>query len=76
MPRQRIRQATVPNGTLIADESGIFRKAVRNYLTRRNFEVCGEAIDGNDVLEKATEPNLILRDSPDSLTCRRLASTR
>jgi DNA-binding NarL/FixJ family response regulator len=54
----------VPNGILIADDSGLFRKAVRSYLTQRNFEVCGEAIDGNDVLEKADElqPSLILLD--------------
>ena len=57
-------QATVPNGILIADDSGLFRKAVRAYLTQNNFEVCGEAIDGNDVLEKASElqPRLVLLD--------------
>ena len=54
----------MPNGILIADDSGLFRKAVRSYLTQRNFQVCGEAIDGNDVLEKADElqPSLILLD--------------
>jgi two-component system, response regulator YesN len=54
----------VLNGILIADDSGLFRKAVRAYLTQRNFKVCGEAIDGNDVLEKADElqPSLILLD--------------
>ena len=52
------------NGILIADDSGIFRTAVRAYLTRQNFEVCGEAIDGTDVLEKAMqlEPALIILD--------------
>ncbi len=57
-------QATVPNGILIADDSGLFRKAVRAYLTQNNFEVCGEAIDGNDVLEKASElrPSVVLLD--------------
>ena len=52
------------NGILIADHSGIFRTAVRAYLTRQNFEVCGEAIDGTDVLEKAMqlEPALIILD--------------
>jgi DNA-binding NarL/FixJ family response regulator len=49
---------------LIADDSGVFRKAVRAYLTQRNFDVCGEAIDGNDVVKKATElqPALIILD--------------
>jgi CheY-like chemotaxis protein len=37
---------------------------VRAYLNQRNLEVCGEAIDGVDALEKATElePALILLD--------------
>jgi two-component system response regulator MprA len=49
---------------LIADDSEVFRKAVRNYLAVQNFEICGEAIDGTDVLEKATalEPALIILD--------------
>jgi DNA-binding NarL/FixJ family response regulator len=52
------------NAILIADDSGPFRKAVRSYLTQQNFEVCGEAIDGTDVLEKATqlEPALVILD--------------
>ena len=41
-----------------------FEQPFRAYLTRRNFEVCGEAIDGTDVLEKAMqlEPALIILD--------------
>ena len=52
------------NGILIADDSATARKAIRAYLTQRNFEVCGEAIDGVDALEKATElePALIVLD--------------
>lgn len=54
----------VPNGILIADDSGLFRKAVRTYLAQHNFEVCGEAIDGDDVLAKASElqPSVVLLD--------------
>ena len=49
---------------LIADDSEVFRKAVRSYLTLRNFEVCGEAVDGTDVLEKASalQPALVILD--------------
>jgi DNA-binding NarL/FixJ family response regulator len=52
------------NGILIADDSATARKAIRAYLTQQSFEVCGEAIDGVDALEKATElePALILLD--------------
>jgi DNA-binding NarL/FixJ family response regulator len=54
----------VSNGILIADDSATTRKVIRSYLAQRNFEVCGEAIDGVDALEKATElePALILLD--------------
>ena len=52
------------NGILIADDSATARKVIRAYLNQRNFEVCGEAIDGVDALEKATElePALVLLD--------------
>jgi DNA-binding NarL/FixJ family response regulator len=52
------------NGILIADDSASTRKVIRAYLTQRHFEICGEAIDGVDALEKATElePALILLD--------------
>jgi DNA-binding NarL/FixJ family response regulator len=56
--------ASMSNGILIADDSATARKVIRAYLNQRNFEVCGEAIDGVDALEKATElePALILLD--------------
>ena len=52
------------NGILIADDNATTRKVIRAYLNQRNFEVCGEAIDGVDAVEKATElgPALILLD--------------
>ena len=53
---------SLSNGILIADDSATARKAIRAYLDQRNLEVCGEAIDGVDALEKATElePALVL----------------
>ncbi len=58
------RWGSMSNGILIADDSASTRKVIRDYLTQRNFDVCGEAIDGVDALEKATElePALILLD--------------
>jgi DNA-binding NarL/FixJ family response regulator len=59
-----VRVGSMYNGILIADDSATARKVIRAYLNQRNFEVCGEAIDGVDALEKATElePALILLD--------------
>jgi DNA-binding NarL/FixJ family response regulator len=52
------------NGILIADDSATDRKVIRAYLNQRNLDVCGEAVDGVDALEKAAElvPDLILLD--------------
>ena len=49
---------------LVADDSETVRRAVRSYLTQEDLNVCGEAIDGEDVIEKAWElkPDLILLD--------------
>jgi DNA-binding NarL/FixJ family response regulator len=51
-------------GILIADDSRNVRQAIHNYLTERNFNVCGEAVDGEDAIEKARElePQLVLLD--------------
>jgi len=52
------------NGILIVDDNSAFRGAVRVYLAQQNFKVCGEAVDGANALEKATElaPALITLD--------------
>ena len=49
---------------LVADDSETVRRFVRSYLTQQDLDVCGEAIDGEDVMEKAWElkPDLILLD--------------
>ncbi len=49
---------------LIADDSGGVRRIVHSYLTERGFDVCGEAADGEDTIEKARtlRPDLILLD--------------
>src|ERR1700730_8436458 len=49
---------------LVADDSDPVRGSVHRYLTQRGFDVCGEAIDGEDTVEKAWQlkPDLILLD--------------
>jgi DNA-binding NarL/FixJ family response regulator len=49
---------------LVADDSATVRRVVHSYLTQRDFDVCGEAVDGEDVVEKARKlkPDLILLD--------------
>jgi DNA-binding NarL/FixJ family response regulator len=49
---------------LVADDSDTVRRSVHSYLTQRDFDVCGEAVDGEDAIEKAWElkPDLILLD--------------
>jgi DNA-binding NarL/FixJ family response regulator len=50
---------------LIADDNERVRRGVRDFLlTQVNWEVCGEAQDGAEAIEKARElsPDLILLD--------------
>ncbi len=49
----------------VVDDSAILRKATRYFLeSQPNVEVCGEAADGTEVLEKVTQldPDLIILD--------------
>ncbi len=50
---------------LIVDDSQVVRTAVRHFLeSQPSFEVCGEAVDGLDALEKTRclRPDLIILD--------------
>jgi DNA-binding NarL/FixJ family response regulator len=50
---------------LIADDSETIRTLIRAFIENRaGFEVCGEAVDGLDAIEKAQElkPDLIILD--------------
>jgi DNA-binding NarL/FixJ family response regulator len=50
---------------LIADDSVTIRRLIRTFVeSREGFEVCGEAIDGVDAIDKAKElkPDLIILD--------------
>jgi two-component system nitrate/nitrite response regulator NarL len=55
----------VPKCILIVDDNATVRKAVRSVLEAQpGFEVCGEASNGKEAVEKARElkPDLIIMD--------------
>jgi DNA-binding NarL/FixJ family response regulator len=50
---------------LIADDHEMLRRGVRNTLqTELDLEICGEAVDGQDAVEKvkALQPDLVILD--------------
>jgi len=50
---------------LIVDDHEVVRQGIRSLLSNEaGFEVCGEAVDGLDALEKARQlrPDLIVMD--------------
>jgi DNA-binding NarL/FixJ family response regulator len=55
----------MPKSILIVDDSPEIRKLVRTYFDREtDFQICGEAMDGLDAIEKTMElhPDLIILD--------------
>jgi CheY-like chemotaxis protein len=58
------RRTAMSKRILVADDSDLIRRVVHSYLAERDFDVCGEAVDGEDAIEKARElkPDLILLD--------------
>jgi CheY-like chemotaxis protein len=54
----------MPKCILIADDNDIVRTIIRFFLETKGFEVCGEATDGVDAIEKASQlrPDLIVLD--------------
>jgi DNA-binding NarL/FixJ family response regulator len=55
----------VANSILIVDDNAIIRRALRTcFLTNVDWNVCGEAADGREAIEKAQElePDLIVLD--------------
>ena len=60
-----LERSAMSKSILIADDSDTVRKVTRLFLeTQVGFEVCGEAVDGVDAIEKAKElkPDLIVLD--------------
>jgi CheY-like chemotaxis protein len=55
----------VPKSILLVDDNAAVRNATRHFLEDQSgFQVCGEAVDGVDALEKARDlnPDLIILD--------------
>ena len=58
-------EALLPARILIADDNALVRQQVRNLLGRHpDWEICGEAVDGRDAVNKARElnPDVIVLD--------------
>jgi CheY-like chemotaxis protein len=55
---------SIPKCILIVDDQADIRKALHSLLNSNGFEVCGEAVNGQDAIEKAQalHPDLILLD--------------
>ena len=51
-------------GILVVDDSDTARKVICTYLTQHNLHVCGDAVDGEDAIEKARKlkPDVVLLD--------------
>ncbi len=49
---------------LLVDDHEVVRRGVRSLLSQTKYEVCGEAVDGQDALDKARElkPDVIIMD--------------
>jgi PAS domain S-box-containing protein len=59
------RTAKQPLRILIVDDHEVVRRGVRTILlTRADVDICGEAVDGQDAIEKARElkPDIIVMD--------------
>jgi DNA-binding NarL/FixJ family response regulator len=55
----------MPKNILIVDDNPEIRKLVRTYFDHEtDFQICGEAVDGLDAIEKASalNPDLIILD--------------
>lgn len=59
------RDNKVPKRILVADDSDTVRRVLRQYMAQLDLDVCGEATDGEETIEKARKlkPDLILLDA-------------
>ena len=54
----------MPKRILIVEDETVVRRAIRAFLELHHFEICGEAVNGAEALEKAAalRPDLITLD--------------
>jgi CheY-like chemotaxis protein len=54
----------VPKSILIVDDNAVVRRCLRGIFENEGWEICGEAENGYDAIEKAQRlcPNLIILD--------------
>jgi two-component system, chemotaxis family, chemotaxis protein CheY len=54
----------MPHCVLIVDDNAAVRRMIRSQIESAGLEVCGEAVDGLDAIEKAKvlKPDLIIMD--------------
>jgi YesN/AraC family two-component response regulator len=54
----------LPNRILIADDNSVARTTIRALLDWHSFQICGEAKDGKEAIEKVMElrPDIIILD--------------
>ena len=54
----------MPKRILIVEDEIVVRRAIRAFLELHHFEICGEAVNGAEALEKAAalRPDLITLD--------------
>jgi DNA-binding NarL/FixJ family response regulator len=61
----------MPKRILIVEDEAVVRRAIRVFLEHHHFEVCGEAVNDVEVLEKAAalHPDLIPSGLTKLLSC-------
>jgi DNA-binding NarL/FixJ family response regulator len=52
----------MPTRILVVDDQLIARTYIRRLLDGHPFQICGEAADGKEAIEKIIEPDIVLLD--------------
>jgi CheY-like chemotaxis protein len=53
----------MPKRILVADNNGMIRKSLcRNFETEENYDLCAEAVHGEEAIALAVQPDLMILD--------------